>query len=429
MCLCVYQSCDGSCSQGYYCPPGSVSATAFQCGNASVVCPAGSSLPVAVLVGYYSVGGASSAVNTAQLPCDPGTYCVGGVSFDCPAGRWGNNATGASSICPNVCGDGYNCPARSTALATCGAATVYCVGGLQYAVPLGMYSTPVTATVDVRTGAASCPPGSYCTGGDRSVCGAGQYGATWNLTTSTCSGQCAAGYYCPANSTSSTALQCGSAAFYCPVGSGSATAVSTGYYSTGGGSAAVQTAQLPCEAGYYCVGGVRSACLAGTYSSATQLSSACSAVCPGGYFCPSGSSTPSPCGSADKYCPAGSGAAVSVSSGYYTTPVTGSVTNRTGQAQCEAGSYCVSGVKYLCPGGVYGAAVGLTATVSARLLSIGCSHVRSLAIKSAACCGVLAELHGGMPRRILLSSGQHIALGVWWSNAVLSSEQRYAIER
>jgi hypothetical protein len=324
---------------------------------------------VAVLVGYYSTGGANASVNTAQLPCSVGTYCVAGVAIDCPAGRWGNPTTGSSTICPNLCGDGYLCPARSTSLTTCGSVGVYCVGGNQYAVPLGMYSTPDTAAMDVRTGVASCPLGSYCTAGVRTVCGAGQFGSAQNLTTSTCSGQCSAGYYCPANSTSSTAAQCGSAAVYCPVGSGSPTSVSTGYYSFGGASASVQTAQLPCEAGYFCVGGVRSPCPAGTYSSSVQRTTLCTDLCQAGYFCPSASSSATvfQCGSADKYCPAGSGSALAVGAGNYSTPVTALTTVRTGTAMCGPGSFCLSGVQYVCPAGRYGNSSGASVSRMYRL--------------------------------------------------------------
>ena len=41
------------------------------------------------------------------LPCPVGSYCVAGVQYLCPAGKWGNNVTGASTVCANNCSNGY----------------------------------------------------------------------------------------------------------------------------------------------------------------------------------------------------------------------------------------------------------------------------------------------------------------------------------
>lgn len=233
-----WQSCDGLCGEGYFCPPGSTSPNALPCGNASVICPVGAFAPTIVSSGFYSIGGVNSSLNIAQLPCAPATYCVEGVSMDCPAGRWGNNGTGFSTICPNVCSAGFLCPARSTDQAPCGAVNVFCVDGVRHAVPPGMYSTPESGPRDQRTGAALCPLGSYCVGGERTPCAAGRYGATTSLNISDCSGQCSAGYVCNGTGNiSPTAQPCGSPAVYCPAGSAAAIPVTDGYYSLGGTSA------------------------------------------------------------------------------------------------------------------------------------------------------------------------------------------------
>jgi hypothetical protein len=359
------QSCGGTCFEGYYCPAGSVNGTAFQCGNASVVCPAGSAAPAPVQPGFYSVGGATAATRNAQVACPVGTYCQAGELIDCPVGRWGNNVTGSSTICPNVCSDGFSCPARSISPSTCGSVDRYCVGGLQLAVPPGSYSTPESAAVDQRSGVAVCPMGSYCVGGVRTLCAAGRFGATTGLTVSDCSGQCPAGYFCPQNSTSGTARLCGSVAVYCPVGSGAALSVSVGFYSSGSVSVTNRTSQTECEAGFFCVAGVRTACPAGRFSALTGWSSNCTNVCPAGYFCPQGTSSAFafPCGSADKYCPAGSAVALAVPTGAYSTPVTTAATNRTGVAYCTPGTYCLSGVQYVCPAGRFGAAANSSSPV------------------------------------------------------------------
>ena len=83
-------------------------------------------------------------------------------------------------------------------------------------------------------------------------------------TTADCTGECQAGYYCPAGSTNQRANQCGADNFYCPAGSANKRSVSTGHYTTGGGSN-TRTGEAECDAGTYCVGGVRKNCPAGKY--------------------------------------------------------------------------------------------------------------------------------------------------------------------
>lgn len=84
-------------------------------------------------------------------------------------------------------------------------------------------------------------------------------------------------------------------------------------------------------------------------------SSACSAVCPAGFFCPEGSITPVECGGTDVYCPLRSAAPVRVPEGFYSTGV--SALRRDRIAPCPKGFFCISGSKRPCPAGTYGAAV------------------------------------------------------------------------
>jgi hypothetical protein len=73
-------------------------------------------------------------------------------------------------------------------------------------------------------------------------------------------------------------------------------------------------ARTQCEPGYRCVAGVRSACSSDNeYQNGTQSNSC-----------------------------------VTVTTGYYTTPIGGSA--RTGQTQCEPGYYCAGGVRWVCSG-------------------------------------------------------------------------------
>jgi hypothetical protein len=137
------------------------------------------------------------------------------------------------------------------------------------------------------------------------------------------SGQCAAGYYCTANSTSAVQNKCGAtlgsaaASVYCKSGSSNFTFASEGYYTVGGNSSFERTGQLICEFGHYCEAGVRYLCPYGRYGSTTGLSSPlCSGVCADGYLCPNGS-------------------VVAMSD------------------PCPIGSYCIGGFQYFCPAGTY----------------------------------------------------------------------------
>ena len=210
-------------------------------------------------------------------------------------------------------------------------------------------------------------PGTFCTGGVRSLCTAGRYGATAGmssaacsgmcaagragivdgLTNSSCSGECEAGFYCPAGSTSFTAVPCGNAGVYCPPASGGPTTVSAGYYSSGGSSSTTNTGQTQCERGYYCTNGVRTPCPAGKYRADVGADDLLDCLdCDAGYVCPLASwagsvSTDSnnlvaECGSSAVYCPAGSSSASVVEAGYYSSGGN-STSTRTAQTICPLG--------------------------------------------------------------------------------------------
>jgi len=88
------------------------------------------------------------------------------------------------------------------------------------------------------------------------------------------------GYYSPEND--NTRYECGGNNYYCPTNTNTApTPVSVGFYSTGG-TPTTRTGQAECEAGYYCVDGVKTCCPAGTYQPDTGQTS-CLAASPGHY--------------------------------------------------------------------------------------------------------------------------------------------------
>ena len=76
----------------------------------------------------------------------------------------------------------------------------------------------------------------------------------------------------------------------------------------------------------------------------------CSGECAAGFFCKAGATAVNEmaCGGTSVYCPPGSGAPVPVSLGYYSVPADGAVAVRSGQQQCEPGSFCSDGVALNC---------------------------------------------------------------------------------
>lgn len=60
------------CEEGYYCPEGSISARQYECGGPDKYCPLGSSAPLNVSLGYYSIGHNQSNWNTRhnQIVCE-----------------------------------------------------------------------------------------------------------------------------------------------------------------------------------------------------------------------------------------------------------------------------------------------------------------------------------------------------------------------
>ena len=114
------------CWAGYYCPPGTGSPS-LQCDLPTSYCPTGSALPVNTSAGYFAVAIAGGLfVNQSQ--CSAGRYCQGGVSYPCPAGRYGTATGETNEQCIGNCTQGYYCPpgSASPTQEECGAADVVC---------------------------------------------------------------------------------------------------------------------------------------------------------------------------------------------------------------------------------------------------------------------------------------------------------------
>lgn len=189
--------------------------------------------------------------------------------------------------------------------------------------------------------------GYWCFGGVMAPCNAGSYGSATGLSTSSCSGACAAGYYCVAASTSATASRCTGVQF-CVAGSSAPATPALGLYT------ADNKAVLPCPRGFWCAAGEVAPCVAGRYGGTTGLSiSTCSGPCSAGFFCPAGSNnaTAAVCvnvGGAWTYCPPASSAPLVPADGYYPN------SNRSSVLACNPGFWCKGGVKSPCSDGYYG---------------------------------------------------------------------------
>ena len=179
----------GSCSAGYFCPAGSISAQANVCGEGKY-CPAGSGSPQSPEAGLQLAGGGSTT-RTHVEACASGHTCVNGSATACPAGRYGS--------------DGLVCE-------ECGSPTYYCPegSGTRVTVSVGYYS--VGGNSSQRTGQTTCLPGTYCTSG--------------------------------------VALPCGSVAVWCPAAAAAPTTAQGGFYTVPAGvNASRRTGVAECEPG------------------------------------------------------------------------------------------------------------------------------------------------------------------------------------
>ena len=269
----------GPCHEGYYCTVGSdmpspdsgYTGVAGPCPTGQY-CPANSTVPMPCRVGSYS-NVTHLVTHTDCEPCDYGTYC-GIEGLTTPSGD---------------CWEGF-----------------YCLRGA---------SSPNNPVEDATGG--PCPIGHYCLNGTSYPlgCEAGSYNPTTGRSACT---DCPANYYCPENSTEYASNPC-PMGHYCPIGTAASTdfPCDKGYYNNYTGKGAV-TDCIPCDPGMYCATpGLpypTDYCLAGWYCARAAWTAQPTEVgnyttsdtcfcasndtggkCPIGYFCPVGSSEPTPC--------------------------------------------------------------------------------------------------------------------------------------
>ena len=130
------------------------------CGNDTVYCEAGSSLPMLVPLGSYSTG--IVGLRSGVTECAPGTYCPGdGRSYPCPAGYYGESSGLTTSECSGVCDDGVVCDAGSKFFNGRPCPTgQYCVEGISYPCPAGSFNDQPGAS-NVTTDCVLCPAGRF----------------------------------------------------------------------------------------------------------------------------------------------------------------------------------------------------------------------------------------------------------------------------
>jgi hypothetical protein len=306
-------SCDGGCTAGYYCPEGSSSALGGETGTRDTepctltnkFCPANSKEPQHVDKGFYAYSDIDKGISTKNTD-----------QRACTAGN-------------------------------------YCDDAVQSACPSGYYQEDIQAT--------TC-----------SKCPAGRYGSSSGLITSACDGLCSQGHFCAAGSQSRTAANCtgeGELAtmYYCPAGVSEPKQVGPGYYATERSLSAGFGSRALCEAGWYCVDGVKRKCEAGNY-------------------CEEESSSALPCRQPKSYCPDGATQQLTVDRGYYAVETDSGYYGA--QKKCELGSSCVNGVMTpcfeghfadelgsaacsKCPQGKYGAIEGLATANCSGLCDAG----------------------------------------------------------
>ena len=118
-------NCSGLCEQGYYCTGGSSTPRQYSCGASNVYCPAGSSNPIPIGAGEKCIAGKivkfakdqKHCYETAK--CALGHYCVNGLEYRCPAGRYGSSEGLMSPECTGLCLPGEYCPEGSISPTLC----------------------------------------------------------------------------------------------------------------------------------------------------------------------------------------------------------------------------------------------------------------------------------------------------------------------
>ena len=315
-------------------------------------------------------------------PCTAGKYALATLAacVSCPFGTFGSSAGLTSAACTGQCGAGYYGASTGQVSSTCTgdcSAGYACVAGSTNATaaacPAGRYSLAGAAVcTNCSTGlygATATMSNASCSG----PCDSGRHGSSSGLTTSTCTGDCSAGYACVAGSTNATAAAC-PAGRYSLTGAGACTDCPGGTYSNAAGTSTA-TCTGNCTAGFACPAGstsptavqctagrysspgaaVCSPCVPGTFASTVGQAGPCTSLCQPGTYCPSGAVGP-------VACPAGRFGATAALEEANCTDV------------CSLGHYCMGGTSSpeVCPAGMGGGATGWVVSTCINQLYFRC---------------------------------------------------------
>jgi hypothetical protein len=238
----------GMCLKGQYCPLES---------NIPLGCPKGSycstdKLEVATIcpLGYYC-----PFIGTIYpIPCPEGYYCpsVGlhvGTDYKCTSGHYCNGTT----IQPYPCREGYFCLNGAINETSCDA---------------GYYSNSVSSScIPCEEGTFSNSSASYSC----FICEQGTV-SEFNQASTQCL-DCPNGYFCKYRSSLTRSTECPNSNFYCPSKSSNPIPVDQGFYAyncLNNNTFVGCKKQLPCESGYFCLKGQKSACELGKFQNKTQ---------------------------------------------------------------------------------------------------------------------------------------------------------------
>ncbi|MBO7643272.1 MAG: hypothetical protein J6S74_04040, partial [Alphaproteobacteria bacterium] len=405
------------CLAGYTC--GKVSAGCYGAAGATTACPntcaaktystGGATSCSSCPTTYPNSAAGTTTQNNCYLTTTPGMYLISanvgtGTQTTCPAGYYcpggitiykggTHSSTHLTYGGSSQCGDGtYNPSTGSSASSAC----LSCATNTKSEYTHSDGSRNATSTCYLTTDATkyvatananqvACAAGGYCPGsvkvyygstGGRTACGDGTFNSN---TGSSASSACVS---CTTNANSdyihsdgsrnaagtcylnTTAEKYVAALYenerYCAKGGYCPGSVKVYYGSTGG--------RTPCPANSYCVAGVSAATscstLAGGFYPNSEAGSDEAADCKtnsiSGQYVVANASSATNCGNNTKYKGShqvnygSASSCATVDTGYYTTG--GTSTTRTGETKCEAGNYCVNGVKSACNtlgGGLY----------------------------------------------------------------------------
>ena len=310
--------CSGVCEAGYFCREASISPRENECGGEhALYCPKKSSSPTRVLPGYYTDEDLPPNVKTKVTICPPGSYCMEGVRKPCREGYFGSSEGNTDEFCDGMCAPGHFCHmgSRTKLENVCGGSDRFCREGSwePRIVAPGFYTVPGTMDLELRnkkegfggnktmSRESICEPGYYCEGGVKYQCPEGTFTSEHGVASVEGCQDCEVGYYCTSHPGGPADYhkqhECGSVEVFCPSGSHKATAVRKGYYTIGGDYRnTTRRAEVKCEPGFYCSGGVKRSCRPGVYGGEFGMTDPnCEGYCPKGFYCPEHSVEPIEC--------------------------------------------------------------------------------------------------------------------------------------